>query len=66
MSDDVKKRRSPSGPRPISILYKITDKEGNIVDNVNLDIVLVTRRATEVVKALQADRDVIVTTLDVA
>lgn len=46
--------------RPLNLVFKIVDKEGNILsrDDAQLEVVVATRNSARVVEALQADRDV--------
>lgn len=50
----VRKPRGESKPKPLHMLYRVTDYDGNTVEGVKVEILVATRNAA---KALQVKQD---------
>lgn len=57
---EPKKRRAPQGPRqekPIMAFIRVTDKsDGSVLDNVNVEVLLATRDAYEVMRRMKDNK----------
>lgn len=54
------KKRRASGPRkarPTHVLFRVTDSNGNAVENANLEIIVATKDGNELIDAYEANKD---------
>lgn len=61
----IKKPRGAQGPRPLFLLFKVVDENGNEIEGAKVEVAAASRNANKVLSTLSGDRTLTYSTIAV-